>query len=98
MMTIYVGNLNFKTTEQEIKQLFSPFGEVDSVKLITDHGTGRSRGFGFIKMKREVAVSAINELDGKEFMGRNVTVHEAIDNRAKSTNYSSVQQNNIDSE
>jgi RNA recognition motif-containing protein len=77
MTTIYVGNLNFRTTEEEIQSLFGRFGEVHSVKIITDKMTGRSRGFGFVEMDPEIANTAIEELNGADFNGRNLKVNEA---------------------
>jgi len=72
---LYVGNLPFKVSEEEIKQHFSEFGEVQAVKIITDRETGKSRGFCFVEM--ENADAAIAGLNGKEFGGRNLTVSEA---------------------
>ncbi len=74
-MRIYVGNLSFNTDEPTIEALFAPLGTVESVKLIRDHATGRSRGFGFVEM--EGADAAIAALDRKEFGGRVLTVNEA---------------------
>ena len=77
-MTIYVGNLSYQAGEQELTQLFSEFGAVNSVKLITDKFTGRSKGFAFVEMAEESAASqAIEALDKKEFMTRTLTVNEA---------------------
>lgn len=77
-MTIYVGNLSYQAGEQELTQLFSEFGEVKSVKLISDKFTGRSKGFAFVEMAEESAASqAIEALDKKEFMTRTLTVNEA---------------------
>lgn len=72
---LYVGNLSFNSTEEEIKALFSQYGEVTSVTLINDRETGRPRGFGFVEM--ENADEAIAQLNGKEFGGRALTVNEA---------------------
>ena len=72
---IYVGNMSFQTTEDELRALFSEFGEVASVNIITDRETGRPRGFGFVEM--EGADEAIAALDQKEFAGRRLTVNEA---------------------
>lgn len=72
---LYVGNLNFKTTEDEVQNLFSQYGAVQSVNMINDRETGRPRGFCFVEM--EDADKAIAELNGKEFGGRNLTVNEA---------------------
>lgn len=75
--TIYVGNIPFTVTEDEIRTLFESHGTVNDVKLITDRGTGRFRGFGFVEMEDEDANKAISELDGKEFGGRVMRVNEA---------------------
>lgn len=72
---LYVGNLPFSATEEELKTYFSEVGEVQSVKIITDRDTGRSRGFCFVEM--ENADAAIAELNGKEMDGRKITVSEA---------------------
>lgn len=72
---LYVGNLSFTSSEEEIKTLFSQFGEVTAVTIIKDRDTGRSRGFGFVEM--ENADAAIAQLNGKEFGGRTLTVNEA---------------------
>jgi RNA recognition motif-containing protein len=78
MMNIYVGNLSFDTAENELRDLFEAFGAVDSVKIISDQFTGRSRGFGFVEMsQREDGMKAIQELDAKEFGGRTLKVNEA---------------------
>ncbi len=75
--SLYVGNLPFKATEDEIRGLFAQYGEVQSVKLVTDRETGRPRGFGFVEMEDNGAMAAIEALDGKEFGGRNLKVNEA---------------------
>ena len=75
--TIYVGNLAFSTTESEVRTLFEEFGTVHEVKMITDRGTGRFRGFGFIEMDDEEADAAISKLDGVDFSGRTLRVNEA---------------------
>ena len=77
MKKIYVGNLPFSSTEDEIRNLFSQHGTVHSVKLITDRDTGRPRGFGFVEMDVEDANGAITALNGTEFGGRNLRVNEA---------------------
>ena len=75
---LYVGNLSFDLGEKQIEELFTPFGEVVSVNLITDRNTGRPRGFGFVEMgQAEDAKKAIEALDGKEIEGRNMTVNIA---------------------
>jgi RNA recognition motif-containing protein len=74
---LYVGNLPFNATEEDIRDLFSQYGTVESVNLITDRDTGRPRGFGFVEMAAEGADAAVSALDQKEFGGRNLTVNEA---------------------
>jgi len=76
MKIIYVGNLSFSATEEEIQALFEQHGEVESVKLITDRETGRARGFGFVEMESG-ADEAIAALDGTEVGGRSLRVNEA---------------------
>ena len=76
MKKIYVGNLAFSATEQEIRDLFSQFGSVGSVALITDRETGQPRGFGFVEME-DGGDKAISQLDGKEVGGRTLKVNEA---------------------
>lgn len=73
-----VGNLSFKTTEVELRALFTPYGEVSSADLIVDRGTGRSRGFGFVVMEDDAAaLRAIEAVNGSECGGRTLTVNEA---------------------
>ncbi|MFW7379900.1 MAG: RNA recognition motif domain-containing protein [Oligoflexus sp.] len=75
---LYVGGLSYSTTEQGLRELFSRVGDVDSVNVITDRDTGRSKGFGFVEMANEAdAESAIQEYNGLEFEGRRLTVSEA---------------------
>jgi RNA recognition motif-containing protein len=77
-MNIYVGNLSFDTAEPELRELFEAYGTVDSVKIISDQFTGRSRGFGFIEMAtHDEGVKAIQELDSKDLGGRTLKVNEA---------------------
>ena len=77
-MNIFVGNLDYATTEDSLRGLFTPHGEVVSVKVITDRDTGRSRGFCFVEMPNdEEAQAAISALDGKELDGRTLKVNEA---------------------
>ncbi|MCH7731312.1 MAG: RNA-binding protein [Candidatus Marinimicrobia bacterium] len=75
--SIYVGNLAFDTTESEVSDLFTQHGKVESVKLITDRNTGRSRGFGFVEMEANEATAAIEALNGQEFKGRTLRINEA---------------------
>ncbi len=77
---LYVGNLSFSTTEDEIRGVFERHGSVDSVNVITDRETGRPRGFAFVEMGEESAASdAIRALDGTDLGGRNIKVNEAQD-------------------
>jgi RNA recognition motif-containing protein len=77
-MNIYVGNLSYEVTEEDLKQAFETFGEVDTVKIIKDNYTGRSKGFGFVEMADKAkAQSAIEGLNGKDLKGRNLNVNEA---------------------
>ena len=73
---LYVGNLPWKATEQELHDLFSQYGQVNSVKIISDRETGRSRGFGFVEME-DGGDEAMQNLNGAEFGGRNIRVNEA---------------------
>jgi cold-inducible RNA-binding protein len=74
---LYVGNLAFQTTEEELNGIFSQFGAVESVTIITDRDTGRSKGFGFVVMEDADADRAIEQLNGSQLGGRNLTVNEA---------------------
>ena len=75
---LYVGNLSFQTTSDELRDYFAQTGNVESASVVEDRMTGRSRGFGFIEMSTpEEAAVAIEQLNGKEFAGRNLTVNEA---------------------
>lgn len=77
-MNIYVGNLSFDATENDIETAFGEYGDVKSVNVIKDRETGRSRGFGFVEMKnREAGMEAINGIDQQSICGRDVTVNEA---------------------
>ena len=77
MKRIYVGNLPFSATEDEVRELFEQHGAVHSVNLIHDRETGRPRGFGFVEMDDEPAGSAITALDGSMLGDRNLKVNEA---------------------
>ena len=77
-MKLYVGNLSFDTSSNELQTLFSQAGTVESVSLIEDRETGRSRGFGFVEMQtKEEGAAAISQFNGKELGGRALTVNEA---------------------
>ena len=78
MYKIYVGNLSFQSSEEDLRNMFTEFGEVASVNVITDRDTGRSRGFGFVEMPDAAEGKAATEaLNGKELDGRTLTVNEA---------------------
>ena len=75
---LYVGNLSFRTTSEELKEAFAAAGTVESASVIEDRDTGRSRGFAFVEMATpEEAAAAIEQFNGKDFGGRNLTVNEA---------------------
>ena len=75
--SIYVGNLPFTATEDEVRAMFAPHGTVHSVKLIMDRETGRPRGFGFLEMDQQDAESAIKAINGKDLSGRALRVNLA---------------------
>ena len=78
-MNIYVGNLSYSVTEEELQRAFEAFGEVTSVNIITDKYSGRSKGFGFVEMPgKEEAETAIDGMNGKEMSGRMLNVNEAL--------------------
>jgi len=77
-MNIYVGNLSYEVTEEDLKEAFEAFGQVESVSIIKDKYSGQSKGFGFVEMPAKAeAQSAINDLNGKELKGRTLNVNEA---------------------
>ena len=76
-MKIYVGNLPFDATEGDVRQMFEPYGPLDSVSLVNDNMTGRFRGFGFVEMNNDAAAAAIAALNGKDMRGRPLTVNES---------------------
>ena len=78
MKNLFVGNLPFTATEDELRDLFSAFGEVQQVRIMTDRDTGRSRGFAFVEIADdEAAAKAVADLNGKDFNGRPLTINEA---------------------
>ena len=77
MKSVYVGNLPYATTDNELKALFEPFGTVISARIKTDRDTGRPLGYGFVQMEDAAAAQAIQALDGKEHAGRNLRVNES---------------------
>ncbi len=77
-MNIYVGNLPYDISEDELKKVFADFGEVEKASIITDKYSGRSKGFGFVEMPdKPAAEEAVKALDGSEVKGRNIKVNEA---------------------
>ena len=77
-INIYVGNVPFNTSDDDLRDLFEQFGRVETAKVIMDRATGRSKGFGFVEMAdQEEGLRAIEELDSKDFMGRILRVNEA---------------------
>ena len=87
-MSIFVGNLSYEVSEQDLNEVFTEYGSVRQVKLVTDHHTGRMRGFGFVRMEtltqEEAAIAA---LDGAEWMGRSLKVNKAADRQSKRKSY-----------
>lgn len=78
MLSVYVGNLQYETTEDDVVELFQKFGKVNRASLVTDRETGRPRGFGFVEMPNDdEARKAIEALSGQDFRGRPLTVNEA---------------------
>ena len=78
MKNIFVGNLSFNTSEDELRQIFETYGQVERVSILTDRETGRSRGFGFVEMANaEEGEKAIAGLNGSQFGGRTINVNEA---------------------
>ncbi len=76
-MKLYVGNLPFRTTSEDLAAAFRRFGEVQSAQVLTDRETGRSRGFGFVELADEDARRAIDEMDGADLAGRRIVVNES---------------------
>jgi RNA recognition motif-containing protein len=78
MMNIYVGNLSYEATDETIREAFESFGQVTSARIIKDKYSGQSRGFGFVEMAEQAqAQAAIKSLNGKELMGKQMSVNEA---------------------
>ena len=76
-MNIYVGNLPYAITRDELRDLFAAFGEVKAARIVNDRETGRSKGFGFVEMEDPAAAAAIEALDNSSFGGRTLRVNEA---------------------
>ena len=83
---IYVGNLSYQTTEGDLSTLFEQVGQVESVNVITDRDTGRSKGFAFVEMDTDAAEKAIAQFNGTEVNGRALTVNEARPREERSGN------------
>ena len=78
MKNLYVGNMSFQTTEQELRSIFEPYGEITRIQVMTDRDTGQARGFAFVELADDgEAAKAITELNGKELDGRALKVNEA---------------------
>ncbi|HPY67717.1 MAG TPA: RNA-binding protein [Bacteroidales bacterium] len=87
-MNIYVGSLNFKMKEEELRELFEEYGEVTSAKIIFDKYSGKSKGFGFVEMPNDSeAKKAVEELNGSEVQGRNIIVNQSIERSEKRGNF-----------
>jgi RNA recognition motif-containing protein len=87
---VYVGNISFKTTEEDIKQMFLDFGDIESINMITDSQTGRPKGFCFVEMSsEEEAAKAIKALNETKFMNRTIRVSEAKPKRRENNNHRS---------
>ncbi len=83
-MTIYVGNINYSLSEEDVKRIFEVLGKVDAIKIIRDKKTGKSKGFGFLDMPgKKEALEAIKTLDGKTVAGRNLRVLRAHTNKVR---------------
>ncbi len=76
-VNLFVGNLPYTTSDDDLRQMFEPHGDVDSARVITDRETGRSRGFGFVEMADSAANDAIEALNGSDIGGRELVVNEA---------------------
>lgn len=87
-MNIYIGSLNFKMNEGQLKELFEEYGEVTSAKIIIDKYSGKSKGFGFVEMPNDAeAKKAIEELNGAEIQGRKIIVNESIERPERRSNF-----------
>lgn len=85
--SIYIGNLPWSATEEQVRDLFAEYGNVLSVKLISDRDTGRARGFGFVEMEDADAARAVEALDNASFGGRTLRVNEAKPRAPRQPNY-----------
>lgn len=88
-MNIYISNISFKASEDELRELFEEYGEVSSAKIILDKDTQRSRGFGFVEMPDDASArTAITELNGFSLVGKDLSVSEARPKTERTNNYS----------
>lgn len=83
-MTLYVSNLAFQVTDRDLQSLFTPFGEVNSINIITDKATGRSRGFAFVEIQDAAGENAMHELQGVDLQGRPLSISPARPKRDES--------------
>ena len=83
-MKLYVGNLSYNTTDSTLNDLFSPYGQVESARVITDRDSGTSKGFGFVEMSNSDAQKAMGALNGREIDGRAIRVNEAKPQESRS--------------
>jgi RNA recognition motif-containing protein len=83
-MKLYVGNLSYNTTDATLNDLFAPFGQVESARVITDRDSGSSKGFGFVEMSNSDAQKAMGALNGREIDGRAIRVNEAKPQESRS--------------
>lgn len=84
IMTIYVGNVNYSLSEEDVQRIFEVLGKVDAIKIVRDKKTGKSKGFGFLDMpSKKEAMEAIKTLDGKTVAGRNLRVLRAHTNKVR---------------
>ena len=87
-MNIYVGNLSYSTRDNDLEEIFSAYGRVDSARVVMDRDTNRSKGFGFVEMANSAeAEKAINELNGTEIQGRTLKVNEARPRESRPSRY-----------
>ncbi len=81
--TLYLGNIPYTATEEEITTIFSPHGDVKEVRIITDRETGRSRGFAFVEIESDNVAGVVEAVDGSDFGGRTLRVNEAQERRSR---------------
>jgi RNA recognition motif-containing protein len=88
MTNIYVGNISYQTTEDDLRSAFATFGNIERVNIVTDRDTGQPRGFAFVEMtERESAEKAIAQLNGTDLQGRAITVNEARPKPSRGSGY-----------